>query len=216
MLRKKPRVRAINQILKTMYPHVKTQLNYKNPFELLVATILSAQCTDAQVNRVTPELFKQLATPADFASAPLAQIEKTIHPTGFFHNKARNIKNCANMLVEKFNSIVPETLEKLVKLPGVGRKTANVVLGAAFGVQGVVVDTHVARISKRLELTFHKDPVKIEFDLMTLIPENDWSDFSLRLIYFGRATCKARKPLCPSCSLNALCPYPQKTIKSKK
>ncbi len=212
MLRKKSRAKTANKILKTIYPDVKTQLRYRNPFELLVATILSAQCTDKQVNSVTGRLFKTLTTPADFAEAPLELIEKLIHATGFFHNKARNIKNCANMLVEKFNSNVPETLEELVKLPGVGRKTANVVLGAAFGIQGIVVDTHVARISKRLEFTHHKDPVKIEFDLMKLIPENDWSDFSLRLIYFGRAVCKARKPLCPSCPLKDLCPYTQKTI----
>ena len=212
MLRKKSRAKAINQILKTIYPHVKTQLRHRNSFELLVATILSAQCTDKQVNRVTQKLFKRFATPADFAKAPLELIERLIHPTGFFHNKARNIKNCATVLVENHNSSVPETLEELVKLPGVGRKTANVVLGAAFGIQGIVVDTHVARISKRLELTLHKDPVKIEFDLMKLVPENDWSDFSLRLIFFGRATCQARKPLCPSCPLNDLCPYVHKTI----
>jgi len=212
MLRKKSRAIATNKILKTIYPDVKTQLGHRNPFELLVATILSAQCTDKQVNSVTGRLFKTLATPADFADAPLELIEKLIHATGFFHNKARNINNCANMLVEKHNGNVPETLEDLVQLPGVGRKTANVVLGAAFGIQGIVVDTHVARISKRLELTHHKDPVKIEFDLMKLIPEKDWGDFSLRIIYFGRGLCKARKPLCPFCPLKDLCPYTQKTI----
>lgn len=207
----KSRARKINKILKTIYPHVKTQLSHKNPFQLLVATILSAQCTDAQVNRVTPALFKQLATPADFAQAPLEQIEKIIHPTGFFHNKARNLKNCAVRLVENHNGRVPQTLQELVKLPGVGRKTANVVLGAAFGVPGMVVDTHVARISQRLSLTQNKNPVKIEFDLMELIPEKDWNDFGLRLIYFGRAVCKARKPLCPSCKMIVYCPYPDKT-----
>ena len=211
MPKKKSRPRAINQILKSIYPHVKTQLSHKNPFELLVATILSAQCTDVQVNRVTPVLFKQLATPADFARAPLAQIEKIIHSTGFFHNKAKNIKNCAARLVEKHNDQVPQTLEDLVKLPGVGRKTANVVLSAAFGVAGMVVDTHVARISQRLALTRHSDPVKIEFDLMEIIPKKDWNHFGLRLIYFGRAVCKARKPLCPSCALIPHCHYPYKT-----
>ena len=211
MPKKKSCARAINQILKTIYPHVKTQLSHKNPFELLVATILSAQCTDVQVNRVTPVLFKQLATPADFARAPLAQIEKIIHSTGFFHNKAKNIKNCAARLVEKHNGQVPQTLEQLVKLSGVGRKTANVVLGAAFGVAGMVVDTHVARISQRLALTKHNDPVKIEFDLMEIIPKKDWNDFGLCLIYFGRAVCKARKPLCPSCPLITHCHYPYKT-----
>jgi len=211
MSEKKSRAKKINRILKTIYPHVKTQLSYKNPFELLVATILSAQCTDAQVNRVTPVLFEQLAAPTDFAKAPLERIEKIIHPTGFFHNKAKNIKNCAVRLIEKHDGRVPRTLKELVKLPGVGRKTANVVLGAAFGVAGMVVDTHVARISQRLALTGHTNPVKIEFDLMALIPKKDWNDFGLRLIYFGRGVCKARKPLCPSCPLAAHCPYPQKT-----
>jgi len=156
-------------------------------------------------------LFKHLAAPADFAKAPLEQIEKIIHPTGFFHNKAKNIKNCAARLVASHNGRVPHTLEDLVKLPGVGRKTANVVLGAAFGLPGMVVDTHVARISRRLALTRHTDAVKIEFDLMELIPKNDWNDFGLRLIYFGREVCKARRPQCPACPLTSHCPYPKKT-----
>jgi len=212
MLKNKSCAKAVNQILKTIYPDVKTQLNYRNPFELLVATILSAQCTDKQVNSVTAELFNKLTTPADFADAPLELIERLIHATGFFHNKARHIKNCAKVLVKKYKGYIPATLEELVKLPGVGRKTANVVLGAAFNVPGIVVDTHVARISKRLELTLYGDPVKIEFDLMKIIPRKDWSDFSLRLIYFGRAFCKARKPLCQSCPLIKHCRYPHKMI----
>ncbi len=207
----KTRADKIRKILREMYPEVKTQLFHQNPFELLVATILSAQCTDKQVNQVTPVLFQRLKTPADFAAAPRKTIEKLIRPTGFFHNKAKNIKNCAKVLLDKHSGEVPQTLEGMVKLPGVGRKTANVVLGAAFGIPGVVVDTHVARISNRLGLTENKDPVKIEFDLMNIIPKKDWNDFCLRLIFFGRSTCTARKPKCPHCPLKDLCPWPHKT-----
>jgi endonuclease-3 len=207
----KSRADKIRKILQKIYPEVKTQLFHQNPFELLVATILSAQCTDKQVNQVAPLLFKRLKTPADFAAAPLKTIEKLIRPTGFFHNKAKNIKNCAQALLDNHNAVVPQTLEELVKLPGVGRKTANVVLGAAFGIPGVVVDTHVARISNRLGLSAHKNPVKIEYDLMALIPEKDWNDFGLQLIFFGRSTCTARKPKCPQCPLEKLCPWQHKT-----
>ncbi len=205
------RIQKIRQILKTEYPDVKTQLNYQSPFQLLVATILSAQCTDRQVNAVTPGLFESLAGPADFAEASIEQIENLIRSTGFFHNKAKNIQNCARAIVAQYGGTVPDTLEELVKLPGVGRKTANVVLGAAFGKPGIVVDTHVARISGRLALTSNKDPVKIEFDLMEIIPRPERDDFSLRLIYFGREICTARKPKCPKCFLIQLCPYPDKT-----
>jgi endonuclease-3 len=207
----KPRADKIRKILRSTYPEVKTQLFHRNSFELLVATILSAQCTDKQVNSVTKPLFNTLKTPDDFAKAPLETIENLIRPTGFFHNKAKNIKNCARELNENYNGKVPDSLEELVKLPGVGRKTANVVLGAAFGIPGLPVDTHVARISQRLKLTFNKDPVKIERDLMKIIPKKDWSDFSLQLIFFGRETCTARKPKCPTCPLNRFCPYPSKT-----
>lgn len=207
----KPRADTIRKILRSTYPEVKTQLFYRNSFELLVATILSAQCTDKQVNSVTKLLFKTLKTPDDFAKAPLETIENLIRPTGFFHNKAKNIKNCAKKLKEKFNGKVPRSLDELVGLPGVGRKTANVVLGAAFGIPGIVVDTHVARTSQCLELTLNNDPVKIEYDLMKIIPQKDWSDFTLQLIFFGRDTCTARKPKCPACPLNKHCPYPSKT-----
>lgn len=212
MTRHKSTAARINRILKAAYPEVKTQLHCRNPFELLVATILSAQCTDNQVNAVTATLFQKLRSPADFAAAPRDEIEAFIRPTGYFRNKAKNIKNCSRMLVEKYNGKVPGRLDELVALPGVGRKTANVVLGAAFGIPGIVVDTHVGRISKRLGLTENSDPVKVEFDLMKIIPQKDWSDFSLRLIFFGRETCKARKPRCPGCPLNSLCPYPDKTV----
>jgi endonuclease III len=208
----KQRADKIRRILLETYPEVKTQLFHQNPFELLIATILSAQCTDKQVNQVSPVLFKHYKTPADFAAAPLSSIEKLIRPTGFFHNKAKNIKNCSKALLAQHHSQVPQTLEELIKLPGVGRKTANVVLGAAFGIPGVVVDTHVARISNRLGLTQNKDPVKIEYDLMKILPKQAWNDFCLQLIYFGRSTCMARKPKCPQCPLKKLCPWPHKTV----
>jgi len=211
MIKDKKRTQKICNILRTLYPEVKTQLSYKNPFELLVATILSAQCTDMQVNRVTPVLFKALSTPRAFSKAPLETIEAFIRPTGFYRNKAKHIKNCAAALIQYHGGKVPDTLEALIKLPGVGRKTANVVLGAAFGVPGIVVDTHVSRISQRLELTDHSDPVKIEYDLMAVIPKAFWNDFSLHLIYFGRDICKARKPECPRCPIDPLCRFSGKT-----
>lgn len=211
MPKRKNRTYQICKILKTTYPVVKTQLRHRNPFQLLVATILSAQCTDKQVNMVTQGLFQKLKTPRDFADAPVETIEALVRPTGYYKNKAKNIKNCSRAILEKHNGKVPDNLEELVALPGVGRKTANVVLGAAFGVPGIVVDTHVSRISQRLGLTNHKDPVKIEFDLMKIVPEDDWNDFSLQLIYFGRGTCIARKPRCPICPLRDLCEYPDKT-----
>jgi endonuclease-3 len=208
-----PAVRAdkIRKILQQIYPEAKTPLIHRNPFELLVGTILSAQCTDRQVNQVTPLLFERFKTPAEFAVAPLNRLEQLIRPTGFFHNKAKNIKNCAKELLKMHNGRVPQTLEELVRLPGVGRKTANVVLGAAFGIPGIVVDTHVARVSTRLGLTANQNPVKIERDLMKLIPRRTWSDFCLRLIFFGRSVCTARKPKCPACPLEKLCPWPYKT-----
>ncbi len=205
------RLTKIRKILKRTYPDVKTPLEHESAFQLLVATILSAQCTDRQVNRVTGPLFKAYGTPAKLAAAPLERIERLIRSTGFFRNKARNIQNCARSLAEIYGGEVPADLEALTGLPGVGRKTANVVLGAAFGIPGVVVDTHVARISTRLGLTAHADPVKIEFDLMDLVPKRDWSDFCLRLIFFGRETCAARKPKCPSCPIRRHCPWPDKT-----
>ena len=209
----KARALKIQRILKTTYPKVKTQLRYASPFQLLVATILSAQCTDKQVNGVTKELFKKLRAPHDFASASRETIENLIRPTGYFRNKAKNIKNCSKSLLQKHDGQVPQSLEELVKLPGVGRKTANVVLGSVFNIPGVVVDTHVARISKRLGLTGNSHPVRIEYDLMEVIPKKEWSDFSLQLIYFGRAICKARKPMCPVCPLYDLCEFPDKLLK---
>ena len=212
-IKDKTQVAKILKILKATYPDVKTQLRYANPFQLLVATILSAQCTDKQVNGVTKDLFKELRTPHDFANASNETIEKLIRPTGYFRNKAKNIKNCAKSLLEIYNGQVPQTLDELVKLPGVGRKTANVVLGSVFNIPGIVVDTHVTRISKRLGLTNNSNPVKIEYDLMEIIPRKEWNVFSLQLIYFGRAICKARKPACPTCPLYDLCDFPDKIYK---
>lgn len=208
-MKKKERIEKILGILKSQYPNVNTQLDHRNPFELLIATILSAQCTDRQVNLTTPALFAAFPDPKSLMKADIIEIEKLIKSTGFYHNKAKNIKNCSAMLVEKYGSKVPDELEELVSLPGVGRKTANVVLGMAFGIPGMVVDTHVGRIAGRLGLTKSKNPEQIEKDLMKIIPKTRWNDFSLELIMTGRGPCKARKPLCAECYLLEVCPYPK-------
>lgn len=193
--------------LKADYPDAPCALVHKTPFQLLVATILSAQCTDERVNLVTKDLFRKYKKPADFAKAPLAELEKAIQSTGFFRNKAKSIKACSAEIVEKHDGQVPQDLESLVKLAGVGRKTANVVLGTAYGLPtGVVVDTHVGRLSRRLGLTEHTDAVKVEQDLMQLLPKREWIDFSHRMIHHGRAICNARKPLCEQCSMRKFCP----------
>ena len=212
MMKESDRIRKIRRILRERYPDVKTQLHHTSPFELLMATILSAQCTDRQVNLVTPKLFKELPSPEALAAAPLKKIEKLIYSTGFYRNKAKSLKACAAALVELHDGEVPSELKTLITLPGVGRKTANVIRGAAFEIPAVVVDTHVARISNRLGLTTYNDPTKIEFDLMEKIPRKEWSHFSLILIYFGRDICTARKPRCPGCKLHRLCPFPGKTV----
>jgi endonuclease III len=187
------------------YPHVEIPLHHRNRLELLIATILSAQSTDAMVNRVTPALFERYRTAADYAGARTSELEAMIHSTGFFHAKARSIQSMSRALLERFDGKVPETMDELVTLPGVGRKTANVVLSAS-GVPGIVVDTHVLRLSRRLALTANDDPVKIEQDVGALLPPSEWSDFSLRLIYFGREVCTALRPRCPDCPLRDLCP----------
>ena len=193
--------------LKAEFPDARTELDWKNPLELLVATMLSAQTTDVQVNRVTQSLFAKYRTAEDYAHADPSELEEDIRPTGFYRNKARSLRNMAGALVEEHEGEVPGTMQELVALPGVGRKTANVVLGNAFGVdEGIVVDTHVRRVSGRLGLTENKDPVKIEQDLMKVVPEEDWTVFSHLLILHGRRTCKARKPDCPNCILNDICP----------
>ena len=202
----------IRRALKREFPEVETPLRYATAFQLLVATILSAQSTDDQVNRVTPKLFERLPTPEKMAAARLDAIEPLIRSTGLHRHKAKNIRNCARALIENHAGKVPNSLKALVALPGVGRKTANVVLNAAFGIPGVVVDTHVARVSRRLGLTRHRAPAKIENDLMKLIPEAEWGDFCLRMIFFGRKICSARNPACPVCPLYTICPWPEKTV----
>jgi endonuclease-3 len=193
--------------LKAEYPDARTELDWQSPLELLVATVLSAQTTDVQVNRVTQTLFAKYRTAEDYANADPSELEEDIRPTGFYRNKARSLRNMAAALVEEHGGEVPSTMRELVALPGVGRKTANVVLGNAFGVdEGIVVDTHVRRVSGRLGLTENEDPVKIERDLMQVVPGEDWTVFSHLLILHGRRTCKARKPDCPNCVLNDICP----------
>jgi endonuclease III len=193
--------------LRRTYPEAHCELNYSNPLELLIATILSAQCTDKQVNIVTQDLFKKYRTAADYANADLPELENDIRRLGFFRNKAKNIKACCRQLVDKYGGKVPQTMEELVALEGVGRKTANVVLGNAFNInEGVVVDTHVARLSQRLGLTKESTPEKIEAEMMNLVPREDWAMFSHWLICHGRRRCSARKPACPDCELRDLCP----------
>jgi endonuclease III len=193
--------------LKAEYPDARTELVWSNPLELLVATILSAQTTDVQVNRVTESLFSKYRTAEDYADSTPDELEEGIRPTGFYRNKARSLRGMASALVEEHAGEVPRTMSELVALPGVGRKTANVVLGNAFGTnEGIVVDTHVRRVSSRLGLTERQDPVKIEQDLMEVVPEEDRTIFSHLLILHGRRTCKARRPDCPNCILNDICP----------
>lgn len=199
------RARTIAARLAKRYPRVEIPLHHRSRLELLIATILSAQSTDAMVNRVTPALFARWRTAAGYAGASPSELETMIHSTGFFHAKARAIQGMARALLERHGGEVPDTMEDLVALPGVGRKTANVILGA-MGVPGVVVDTHVRRLSRRLALTANDDPDKIEHDVGALLPPKEWSDFSLRLIYFGREICTAVRPRCPECPLRDLCP----------
>ena len=204
--RRTARVKEIFEILDPLYTREKTALKYQTPFQLLISTILSAQCTDKQVNGVTRVLFRKYLSPDDFLSAPISELEMDIRPTGFFRNKAKSIKGCCQGLIERYGGEVPSTMAELIKLPGVGRKTANCVLGAAFDVPGVVVDTHVKRLSIRLGLTENKNPDKIEQDLGKLLPEDRWRRFSDILIYHGRAVCKARKPDHAGCAVFGLCP----------
>jgi endonuclease-3 len=204
---RKERAAALIEAFGKVYPEAHCELGFSSPLELLVATILSAQCTDKRVNMVTPALFKKYKTARAYAEAPQAELEKEIHSTGFFRAKATSLRTMAADLVAKHGGKVPSTMEDLVALRGVGRKTANVVLGNAFGIaEGVVVDTHVRRLSNRLGLTKHSDPEKIETDLVKLIPRNDWSVFSHWLVWHGRRRCFARKPDCAGCEVQHLCP----------
>jgi len=203
----KRRASAIVRGLRRAYPDAECALHHDSPYQLLIATVLSAQCTDKRVNEVTPVLFARFPTPADLAASDRAEVERLIQSTGFFRSKAQSIQGLSRTLVEDFGGQVPATMDELVRLPGVGRKTANVVLGTAFGLPaGVVVDTHVQRISRRLGLTPHTEPAKIEQDLMKLLPRKEWIDYSHRLIHHGRQICKARRPRCESCPLAKLCP----------
>ena len=202
----KKRIPLILAGLAELYPETGTALNHQDPLQLAVATILSAQCTDARVNLVTPALFARYRTAQDFAAAKLRDLQQLVKSTGFYRNKAKNIREMCRQLMKKHGGRVPGTLDELVVLPGIGRKTANVILGDAFGVPGVTVDTHVGRLSRRLGLTKHTDPVKVEFDLMRLVPQAEWTRFSHRLIFHGRQVCHARKPRCPECALAPHCP----------
>jgi endonuclease-3 len=210
----KTRAQVILKLLEQHYPAAHCTLDFADPLQLLVATVLSAQCTDERVNKVTPEIFKKYPAAADYAAAPLAELEEAFHSTGFYRQKAKSIKQICQTLVDRFDGQIPPSLEELVKLPGIGRKTANVILGNAFGIPGIVVDTHVGRVSQRLGLTANTDPVKIEFDLMALVPQAKWTKFSHQLISHGRQICTAKKPKCLECFLLPHCNFGQAAIKT--
>jgi len=200
------RTRQIARRLARLYPEARSPLQHENPLQLLVGTILSAQCTDARVNKITPALFARYPDAAAFASAESAELQEAIKSTGFFRNKARHIKACCQQLVECHGGQVPRSMEELVRLMGIGRKSANVILGNGFGVPGIPVDTHVGRLSRRMGLMSHKNPVKVERDLMSLVPKKVWTEFGLRLIFHGRKVCRSRRPHCGQCPLADLCP----------
>ena len=207
------RVRAILEKLDEAYPAVTCALEHKNPFQLLVATILSAQCTDERVNQVTPALFQKYPSPEAFAYANPRELQQDIRPTGFFRNKTKSIMGASKKIIEEFGGQVPRTMEQLLTLPGVARKTANVVLGTAYGIaSGIVVDTHVQRLVGRLDLSRNTDPKKIEQDLMPIIPQEKWILFSHQLIWHGRRVCQARKPRCTECNLERICYSKDKTV----
>ncbi len=214
--KEKGRAAVIFQRLKEAYPDVRCTLDYESPLQLLVMTILAAQCTDARVNIVCKDLFKKYKTPADFAAAAQGELEKAIHTCGFFNQKARAIRESCRILLKEYGGKVPEDMEALLKLPGVGRKIANAVRGECFGKPGVVVDTHCKRVAHRLGFTRNTDPTRIERDLMALWKEEHWTRFSHFMVFHGRAVCRARSPQCAECVVADLCPYPQRTGKSKK
>jgi len=205
------RARKILAVLRKVYPGARPLLDYRSPWELLMATILAAQCTDERVNKVTPALFAKYPGPAELAAARSEELEEIIRPTGFFHNKARLMREASRALHEEHKDRLPDTIDELTALKGVGRKTANVILGHCYGKPSIVVDTHFGRVTGRLGLTTERDPVKIERDLRALVPEADQTVFSDVVNWHGRYRCKARKPLCPQCEIAALCPFPDKT-----
>lgn len=197
---------AIYRVLTRTYPEVRCELDFKNPLQLLVAVVLSAQCTDKRINSLTPALFRKYKKAKDYAKAPLPEIEELIFSAGFYHAKARHLKGLGTKIVESFNGQVPATIEELTSLPGVGRKTANVVLGHAFDIPGITVDTHFGRLSRRFGWTTSMDPVKVEHEVGALIPRKEWTNISQRMIWHGRRICHSRKPACGACPLSKLCP----------
>ncbi len=214
--KKSAQVKHILKGLDSAYPNAQCALLHENPLELLIATILSAQCTDERVNIVTCDLFRKYRTPRDYVGTPREVLENDIRSTGFYHNKAKSIQGACEMILERFGGVVPDTMEGLLQLPGVARKTANVVLGVAYGkAEGIVVDTHVFRVSRRLDLTDSETPENIERDLMQIIPRDRWISFSHQMILHGRTTCKARKPICSACPIENVCESEDKTYSSK-
>lgn len=211
-MNKKSRVIEIIKIFDKLYSDADCTLDYEDPLQLLISTQLAAQCTDARVNIVTKSLYKKYKTVHDFANADLSELEQDVKPTGFYRNKARNIKETCKILIEKFDGKVPDNLDDLLTLPGVGRKTANVVLGSAYGIPGIVIDTHAKRLSNRIGLSKNTDPTKIEFDLMKIVPKESWSKFCHQLVFHGRAVCNARKPKCEECAILDYCDYGAKVI----
>jgi len=206
LAQKKVRARSIYRILSKTYPNVRCELNYKTPFQLLVATVLSAQCTDKRVNQTTPALFKKYPNPKKMAEADMRDIQRLIKSTGFYRAKAKNIKSLSSKMITEFDGKVPKKLEELITLPGVGRKTANVVLGHAFDIPGITVDTHFGRLSRRFGWSKSQNPVKVEFEVADLIPKKEWTNLSQRLIWHGRRICHSRKPACGACPLAKYCP----------
>lgn len=212
---KRERARIVYDILRETYPDAKCSLNHRTPLQLMVATILSAQCTDDRVNIVTKDLFREFKTPRDYVEKPRKKLETMIQSCGFYRQKAKSIVNACQKIIDEYDGKVPDTLEDLVKLDGVGRKTANVILGTCFDTPGVIVDTHCKRLSRRLGFTKHEDPTKIEFDLMKILPEETWTMYSHLTIYHGRAICQARAPRCSECPVREYCPFPD-TREGKK
>ncbi len=206
LVRKKVRARVIYRILSKTYPNVRCELNYKTPYQLLVATVLSAQCTDKRVNQTTPALFKSYPNPLKMAQADIKDIQRLVKSTGFYRAKAKNIKSLSSKIITDFNGKVPNNLESLITLPGVGRKTANVVLGHAFDIPGITVDTHFGRLSRRFGWSKSLDPIKVEFEVGDLIPRKEWTNLSQRLIWHGRRVCHSRKPACGACPITKFCP----------
>jgi endonuclease-3 len=211
------RIGTVIQLLRERYPQARTALEFRNPLEILVATILAAQCTDERVNRITPGLFRKYPTAAAFAGADRTELEQEIRSAGFFRNKAKAIVGAARRIVEEYGGAVPDSMAALVTLPGVARKTANIVLSAGYGIaEGIAVDTHAGRLSRRLGLSRHEDPDKVERDLLAAVPKDDWLDFNFLLVEHGRALCQARKPKCPDCFLRRLCPSAEAFISGGK